>query len=36
MIKENDDMYNPTFINVNVLFYLFIFTKKKTILLIIF
>jgi hypothetical protein len=36
MMKESDDMYDPTFIKVNILFYLFIFTKKKTILLIIF
>jgi hypothetical protein len=33
---EADDMYNKMFIKVNILFYLFFFTKKKTILLIIF
>ena len=36
MMGEGDDMYNKTFIKVNILFYLFFFTKKKTILLIIF
>jgi hypothetical protein len=31
MMKESDDMYNPTFIKVNIfiLFYLFIFIKKN-------
>ena len=28
-IGEADDMYNKTFIKVNILFYLFFFTKKK-------
>jgi hypothetical protein len=36
MMGEGDDMYNKTFIKVNILFYLFFYKKKKTILLIIF
>jgi len=31
MMGEGDDMYNKTFIKVNILFYLFFYKKKKTI-----
>ena len=29
MMKESDDINNPKFIKVSILFYLFFFTKKK-------
>ena len=29
MMGEGDDMYNKTFIKVNILFYLFFYKKKK-------